>query len=171
MRSSRGAVIVAGLAAALAMSGSGDATRQLVHTGAGVARREAYHGRRAQERAELEEVNVEEVLADERLSDVIVRVAASTIVVEAEGPNYVPNKKRETKKQRRARQQAKAREQQQQQQAEAEAEAAGEATRTHSAAPATPVAAEVESGAGDRRVNGRLRNALCDAFEDEEDDV
>ena len=62
MRSSRGAVIVAGLAAALAMSGSGDATRQLVHTGAGVARREAYHGRRAQERAELEEVNVEEVL-------------------------------------------------------------------------------------------------------------
>ena len=63
---------------------------RLVHTGAGVARREAHHERRAQERAELEELNVEELLADERQSNVIVRVAASTIVVEAEGPNYVP---------------------------------------------------------------------------------
>ena len=80
-----------------------------------MARRQAYHDRRAQERAEFEELNAEEVLVDERHSDVIVRVAASTIVVEAEGPNYVPGKKRETKEQRRARQQAKAREHHQQQ--------------------------------------------------------
>ena len=63
-----------------------------------MARRQAYHDRRAQERAEFEELNAEEVLVDERHSDVIVRVAASTIVVEAEGPNYVPGKPRSVRR-------------------------------------------------------------------------
>ena len=38
---------------------AGGPTERLVHTGAGVARRAAYHDRRAQERALLEEVNVD----------------------------------------------------------------------------------------------------------------
>ena len=48
------------------MSGSsGAAVAKLMHTGAGVARHEAYYERRAEERAALEEVNDEELLAAE----------------------------------------------------------------------------------------------------------
>ena len=58
-------------------------------------------------------MNVEELLANESRGDVTVRVAADSIVVEAEGLNYVPKVQRETKKQRRrARQQQEAREEQ-----------------------------------------------------------
>ena len=93
-------------------SGGGVALGRVVHTGAGVARREAYHQRREEARGQLQEVNVEELLARESHGDAVVRVAADSIVVEAEGPNYVPQVQRETKKQRRARQQQEARENQ-----------------------------------------------------------
>ena len=59
-----------------------------MHTGGGVARREAY---RAKEQEQLEEVDVAGLLATEReRTNVIVRVAAGSVVVETEGPNYVP---------------------------------------------------------------------------------
>ena len=46
-----------------------------VHTGDGIARREAYHERRVSERAMLEEVNVEGLLAaEQQRAGVIVRV-------------------------------------------------------------------------------------------------
>jgi len=49
-----------------------------------VARREAHHERRAQERAHVEEsVDVEACLRDESATTVIVRVAASNIVLRA----------------------------------------------------------------------------------------
>ena len=46
--------------------GTGGGQRQMVHTGAGVARREAYHARRADERIVLHEVDLEGVLRAER---------------------------------------------------------------------------------------------------------
>ena len=53
-----------------------------MHTGDGVARREAHHERRAQERALLQEVDVDGLLATERQrTEVIVRVKAASIVV------------------------------------------------------------------------------------------
>ena len=58
-----------------------------------MARRDAYHERRSVERAELEEVDVDNLLAVEQRGDVIVRVEAGTIVVEADGPNYTPHVK------------------------------------------------------------------------------
>ena len=99
--------------AALAMASAGGvAAGGSVHTGAGVARRAAYHERRAEDRAHLQEVNVEKLLANESRDDVVVRVAAVSIVLDTEGPNYVPEVRRATKKQRRARQQQEAREEQ-----------------------------------------------------------
>ena len=55
----------------LMASAGGVATGCRVHTGVGVARREAYHERRAEERAQLQELNVEELLANELRSNVI----------------------------------------------------------------------------------------------------
>ena len=170
MRSARGVNFVAAIATLAMSASSGAQVARLVHTGAGVARREAYHERRAQERAELEEVNDEGLLAHEQRSDVIVRVAAGTIVVEAEGPNYVPHKKRETKKQRRARQQQKAREQQQCAEAEAEAVASDTTGDSIASEVATRTGTVEASGVNERCVNGRLTNAICDAFDDEEDE-
>ena len=75
--------------AALAMASAGGvAAGGCVHTGAGVARRAAYHERRAEDRAHLQEVNVEKLLANESRDDVVVRVAADSIVLDTEGPNY-----------------------------------------------------------------------------------
>ena len=99
------------------------------HTGAGVARRDAYNERRSLERAELDDVDVDDLLAAEQRGDVIVRVEAGTIVVEADGPNYVPSVKPETTKARRARQQEAAR-QKQAAAAEAKAEAEAEYQKT-----------------------------------------
>ena len=86
------------------MSASGAPMAALVrHTGTGVvARRDAYHERRSVERAELEDVDVDNLLAVEQRGDVIVRVEAGTFVVEADGPNYTPHVKHERKKARRA---------------------------------------------------------------------
>ena len=61
----------------------------------------------------LEEVDAEAALRAESATQTIVRVKAGSIVVEAEGANYAPIVKRESKKERRARQQERAREQQQ----------------------------------------------------------
>ena len=83
-----------------------------MHTGAGVARRDAYHERRANERAQLQERDEDGLLRSEQQGAALVRVAADTVVVETEGPNYTPKVKRESKKERRARQQQRAREQQ-----------------------------------------------------------
>ena len=47
-----------------------------LHKGAGVARREAYHSRRADERSELEEVEEEAALRAETATQTIVRVEA-----------------------------------------------------------------------------------------------
>eukprot|EP00966_Prymnesium_polylepis_P230890 5343404-Prymnesium_polylepis.1 len=55
-----------------AMSASGAPMAALVrHTGAGVARRDAYNERRSQERAELDDVDVDDLLAAEQRGDVI----------------------------------------------------------------------------------------------------
>ena len=95
------------------MPGSAGAQRaQLLHTGAGVARRDAHHARRADERLVLEEVDTEAALGAEEATLTIVRVEAGSVVVEADGANYAPLVKRESKKERRARQQEDAREQQ-----------------------------------------------------------
>ena len=99
--------------AALAMASAGGvAAGGCVHTGAGVARGAAYHERRDEDRAHLQEANVEKLLANESRDDVVVRVAAVSIVVDTAGPNYVPEVTRATKRQRRARQQQEAREEQ-----------------------------------------------------------
>ena len=97
---------VAIVALAMATAGSAGApVRKVVHTGAGVARREAHHARRAEERTVLEEVDAEATVRAEGGTQKIVRVEAGSIVVEAEGANYAPVVKRESKKARRARQQ------------------------------------------------------------------
>ena len=59
-------------------SAGGVAAGGCVHTGAGVARRDAYHERRAEERAQLHEVKVEELLANEARGNVATRVAADS---------------------------------------------------------------------------------------------
>ena len=83
----------------MAMPGSAGAQRaQLLHTGAGVARREAHHARRADERLVLEEVDTEAALGAEEAMLTIVRVEAGSVVVEADGANYAPVVKRESKK-------------------------------------------------------------------------
>eukprot|EP00966_Prymnesium_polylepis_P173843 4021233-Prymnesium_polylepis.1 len=74
------------------------------HTGAGVARRDAYHERRSAERTEQEKVDVDDLLAVEQRGDVIVRIQTGSRH-DADGPNYVPHVKSERKKARRARQQ------------------------------------------------------------------
>ena len=79
----------------MAMPGSAGAQRaQLLHTGAGVARREAHHARRADERLVLEEVDTEAALGAEEAMLTIVRVEAGSVVVEADGANYAPVVKR-----------------------------------------------------------------------------
>ena len=83
------ALRVAIVALAMATTGSAGAPRsQLVHTGAGVARRDAYHARRADERSVLEEVDTDAALRVETATQTIVRVEAGSIVVEADGANY-----------------------------------------------------------------------------------
>jgi hypothetical protein len=174
MRSAVGLLLQSSIALALAMATAGRAggLRQVLHTGAGVARRQAYHDSRADDRAVLEEVDVEAVLCAESATQKIVRVEAATIVVEAEGANYSPVVKRESKKQRRARQQEKAREQQQA--AATALQNGGGNGRTEAADEAQPEAVVVEGeveGAEPRpEVAGRLTNALADALADEEDD-
>ena len=134
---------------AMAASSGASMAALVRHTGAGVARRDAYHERRSVEWAELEEVDVDDLLAVEQRGDVIVRVEAGTIVVEADGPNYTPHVKHERKKARRARQQEAARQKQaaaadaeaeaeakaEAEDAEAEAEAEAEASGEKSASP------------------------------------
>ena len=69
------------------------------HTGDGVARRAAHHERRAQERAQLEELVTEQLPADNA-----VRMAPATEVlaqVAVDGTNYPTVKRRETKRKRR----------------------------------------------------------------------
>ena len=100
---------------ALAMATAGTAgvpVSTMVHTGAGVARRDVYNARRADERAVLQVVDAAAVLRAETAAQTMVRVEAGSIVVEADGANYAPVVKREGKKERRARQQEHAREQQ-----------------------------------------------------------
>ena len=65
----------------MAMPGSAGAQRaQLLHTGAGVARREAHHARRADERLVLEDVDTEAALYAETARQIIVRVEAGSRV-------------------------------------------------------------------------------------------
>ena len=82
--------------------GGGAAAAAAEHRGGGVARRSAHHHERAAARAQLEEIDVEELLAREKQS-VIVCVPADLIVVEDDGPNYTPKVRRESKKARTAR--------------------------------------------------------------------
>ena len=101
------------IAMATTTGSSGVPVRQMRHVGAGIARRDAHHARAAEERSVLDEVDAEAELRAESVAQRIVRVEAGTIVVEADGANYAPAIKRESKKERRARQQERAREQQQ----------------------------------------------------------
>ena len=64
----------------MATAGTGGGMRQVLHTGAGVARREAHHLRRADDRAVLEQVDAEAALRAESATQTIVRVEAGTIV-------------------------------------------------------------------------------------------
>jgi len=83
----------------MAMPGSAGAQRaQLLHTGARVERCDAHHARRADERLVLEEVDTEAALGAETAMLTIVRVEAGSVVVEADGANYAPVVKRESKK-------------------------------------------------------------------------
>ena len=101
MRSARRREQVSVAIVALAMATTGTAgarVSRVLHTGAGVARREAYHARRADERAVLQEVDAEAALRAEAGAQTIVRVEAGSIVVEADGANYTSVVKRESKK-------------------------------------------------------------------------
>ena len=82
-----------------------------MHTGLGVALRDAYHERRADERAELQKVDDISLLAAEQ-EHTIVRVLASSIAIDDDGPNYAPVPNRESTKARRSRQQMQEREKQ-----------------------------------------------------------
>ena len=84
---------------------------ECMHTGLGVALRDAYHERRADERAELQKVDDISLLAAEQ-EHTIVRVLASSIAIDDDGPNYAPVPKRESTKARRSRQQMQEREKQ-----------------------------------------------------------
>ena len=145
----------------------------MVHTGAGVARRDVYHARRADERAVLQVVDAAAVLRAETAAQTIVRVEAGSIVVEAEGANYARIVKRESKKERRARQQERAREQQK---AAATApqmvDGGGDGTDAADEAPteAVVVGGEVEGAEPRPEVAGRLTNALADALADDKDE-
>ena len=170
-----GQVIQSRIALALAMAtagAGGGMRRQVLHTGAGVARREAYHDRRAEDRAVLEEVDAEAALRAESATLTIVRVEAGSIVVEAEGANYAPIVKRESKKERRARQQERAREQQQVAATASPTVGGGDGCDAADEAPteAVVVEGEVEGAEPRLEVPGRLTNALADALADEEDD-
>ena len=173
--SSREKVGLAIVALAMATTGSAGAPRsRMVHTGGGIARRDAHHARRADERSVLEEVDAEAALRAETITQKIVRVEAGSIVVEAEGPNYAPVVKRDSKKERRARQQERAREQQKAAAATASPVAdggGGDGTDAADEAPTAVVVAEgeVEGAEPPPEVTGRLINALADALADELD--
>ena len=160
----------------MAMPGSACAPRaQLLHTGAGVARRDAHHARRADERVGLEEVDTEAALGAEEATLTIVRVEAGSVVVEADGANYAPVVKRESKKERRARQQQDAREQQKAAATASPTTADGGGDGGTDAGVEAPTEAgvaegEVEGAEPWLAVAGRLTNALADALADEEDE-
>ena len=79
----------------MAMPGSAGAPRaQLLHTGAGVERRDAHHARRADERLVLEEVDTEAAVCAETAMQTIVRVEAGSIVVEADGATLRVSRKK-----------------------------------------------------------------------------
>ena len=66
----------------MASAGSAGVPRpKAIHTGAGIARCEAYHARRADERSVLEGVDVEGALRAEGATLTIVRVEAASIMV------------------------------------------------------------------------------------------
>ena len=159
----------------MAMPGSAGAQRaQLLHTGAGVERRDAHHARRADERLVLEEVDTEAALGAEEATLTIVRVEAGSVVVEADGANYAPLVKRESKKERRARQQEDAREQQKAAATASPTTADGGGDGGTDAGVEAPSEAgmaegEVEGAEPWPEVSGRLTNALADALADEED--
>ena len=74
-----GQVIKSTLALAMATASTGGGMRrQVLHTGAGVARREAYHARRADERSVLEEVDAEAVLRAEASASCTVSTGSAT---------------------------------------------------------------------------------------------
>lgn len=160
----------------MAMPGSAGAQRaQLLHTGAGVERRDAHHARRADERLVLEEVDTEAALGAEEATLTIVRVEAGSVVVEADGANYAPVVKRESKKERRARQQEDAREQQKAAATASPTTADGGGDGGTDAGVEAPTEAgvaegEVEGAEPWLAVAGRLTNALADALADEEDE-
>ena len=160
----------------MAMPGSAGAQRaQLLHTGAGVARRDAHHARRADERLVLEEVDTEAALGAEEATLTIVRVEAGSVVVEADGANYAPVVKRESKKERRARQQEDAREQQKAAATASPTTADGGGDGGTDAGVEAPTEAGVAEGELEGAepwlaVAGRLTNALADALADEEDE-
>ena len=86
MRSQGVGAVSQSVAFALAMATAGGAGgNRVLHTGAGVVRREAYHARRGDERAALDGVDENSLLRAEGATHTIVRVEADSIVVEDEG--------------------------------------------------------------------------------------
>ena len=83
MRSQVVGAVSQSVAFALAMATAGGAGGfRVLHTGVGVERREAYHVRRSDERAALNQVDETGLLRAEGATHTIVRVEADSIVVE-----------------------------------------------------------------------------------------
>ena len=147
-----------------------------MHTGLGVALRDAYHERRADERAELQKVDDISLLAAEQ-EHTIVRVLASSIAIDDDGPNYAPVPKRESTKARRSRQQMQEREKQAAAAARIAALTGAEAQQQcEMVLDASPVL--LADGMGEapmavvcaNHAAGRRASVLCDAFEEDEDE-
>jgi hypothetical protein len=85
-----------------------------VHVGGGIAKRTAYHARKAAEREARAHDADESVDAVAAYSETIVRVSADSISVGVDGPNYRPKLNIPSKRKRRARQREDLREKQKQ---------------------------------------------------------
>ena len=143
------------------------------HTGAGIARRAAFHERQRAERAEIEAAGGAEVPAE---VEGVASVSATDVLdgVAEAGPNYTLLKSKETKKARRKRQREQA--------AVVQAQAAADADDTDVAAVegevnAEEVVATAEAAAEGGEMHplvperGVRHSALSSALEDEEDAV
>jgi hypothetical protein len=145
---------------------AGAPLQRVLHMGEGIARRDAYLEQCAADRAGLEGVDAEAAVAAEQRSGNVVRVAASSIEVEDDLPNYAPIVRREAKKARRKRQrdEAFAKQAVAVEDDVSGGDAVEEAERAVVLAP-QPRAAQEEQ----RHTHDRYENELCDAFADEED--
>ena len=160
-----------GVAFALAVTMASVAAAPTRHTGAGIARRAAFHERQRAERAELETARGAVLPPETQM--VHVRAVDVLNGVAEKGPNYTLLKPKEKKKERRKRQREAAAAAQAQDAANAagadgaqDVAAAQEQQHVQASVVVAQVAAE-RGGAAPR--GGVQHSALADALEDEED--